>query len=49
MKLWDFTIYVILTILLVDRYSETESIGYLIIIAFMIFAFGKKHFDERGN
>ena len=49
MKLWDFTTYTILTVLLVDRYSGTDSIGYLIMIAFMIFAFGKKHFNERGS
>ena len=49
MKLWDFTMYTILTVLLVDRYSETGITGYIIMIAFMIFAFGKKHFSERGN
>ena len=49
MKLWDFTMYTILTVLLIDRYSETGITGYIIMIAFMIFAFGKKHFSERGN
>lgn len=49
MKIWDFTVYAILTVLLVDRYSGTGSIGYLIMVAFMVFAFGKKHFDERGS
>ena len=49
MKLWDWTVYTILTVLLVDRYSETESLGYLIMVGFMVVAFGKKHFDELGN
>lgn len=49
MKRWDFTVYTILMILLVDKFIETESAGYLIMIVFMIFSFGKKHFDERAK
>lgn len=47
MKRWDFTVYTILMILLVDKFIETESAGYLIMIVFMIFSFGKNQFDER--
>ncbi len=46
MKLWDWTVYTILTVLLLDRYSETESVGYLIMIAFMVFAFGRKFLGD---
>ena len=49
MRRWDFTVYTILMILLVDKFIETESAGYLILIIFMVFAFGKKQFDERGE
>lgn len=49
MRRWDFTVYTILMIMLVDEFIETESAGYLILIIFMVFAFGKKQFDERGE
>lgn len=49
MRRWDFTVYTILMIMLVDKFIETESAGYLILIIFMVFAFGKKQFDERGE
>lgn len=49
MRRWDFTVYTILMILLVDNFIEKESAGYLILIIFMVFAFGKKQFDERGE
>ena len=42
MKLWDWTVYMVLTVLLVNRFSETENVGYGILIAFMVFAYGRK-------
>ena len=46
MKLWDWTVYMILTVLLVDRFSGTENVGCGIMIAFMVFAFGRKHWGD---
>jgi len=46
MKLWDWTVYMIFTVLLLDRYSETENVGYLIMIAFMVFAYGRKFWGD---
>ena len=42
MKLWDWMVYMALTALLVDRVNETQSVRYGIMIAFMVFAYGKK-------
>ena len=46
MKLWDWTVYMILTVLLADRFSETKNVGYGIMIAFMVFAYGRKFWGD---
>ena len=43
MKLWDVTIYLILSIHLIDKYMQTGSIGYLLIHAGLVIAFFTKN------
>ena len=43
MRLWDVTIYLILSIHLIDKYMQTGSIGYLLIHAGLVIAFFTKN------
>ena len=46
MKLWDWTVYMILVILLLDVYKRTNSAGYLIILGGLLIAYGRKYWGD---
>ena len=46
MKLWDWTVYMILVILLFDAYELTNSAGYLIILFGLIIVYSRKYWGD---
>ena len=46
MKFWDWTVCMILVILLLDAYEMTNSAGYLIIWGGLLIAYGRKYWGD---